>query len=168
MNDGITLISLIMEGKMITFEEITYDNLYIAQEIINSNSSYNILENGMETRTLQEVKRELFNEDTSSYFIKLDDTYIGVIDYLPLNPNDNHPWLGLLMIHGDYQQFGFGSTAYTLFEKQFLEERVQRLRLGILQENKKAKQFWERLGFSFYETKERQSKQVDCYEKVLI
>ncbi|OZM55775.1 GNAT family N-acetyltransferase [Lottiidibacillus patelloidae] len=152
---------------MITFEEITQESLYIAEEIINSNKSYNKMENGKETRSQKEVAQELNNNKTTSYFIKLDDTYIGLIDYFPVNPNDNYPWLGLLMIHADYQQFGFGSSAYVLFENQLQEKGVKTLRLGVLQENMRARQFWERLGFTFYETKEKHNKQIDCFEKKL-
>jgi ribosomal protein S18 acetylase RimI-like enzyme len=156
-----------MEEVMITFEEIQKETIYIAVEIINSNTTYNEIENGEKTRSPEQVEEELLNNKTTSYFIKLDDTYIGVIDYLPLNVKDNHPWLGLLMIHADYQQFGFGSSAYVLFEKLLQEQGVETLRLGVLQENRQARHFWERLGFTFYETKEKDNKQIDCLEKKL-
>lgn len=33
---------------------------------------------------------------------------VGVLDWLEKHPNDGHPWLGLLMIHGDEQGKGLG------------------------------------------------------------
>jgi ribosomal protein S18 acetylase RimI-like enzyme len=157
----------ISEDMMITFEEINEDTLYIAEEIINSNALYNELENGIATRTTQEISKELINNNTLSHLIKLDDTYIGVIDYLTCNPNDNYPWLGLLMIHHDYQGYGFGSIAYSMFEEIIKKQGVTQLRLGVLQENTRAKTFWERKGFICFDTKIKNERKVDCYEKHL-
>src|SRR4051794_30734741 len=100
----------------VQFEEITKETLYIALEIINSNPLYNVLENSKDKRELADMEEELLNPVSTSVFIKLDDTYIGVIDYLMENPKDQCPWLGLLIIHGDYQGFGFGTQAYALYE----------------------------------------------------
>ena len=85
------------------FKLITEDLLEIVLEILNSNPHYNILANGNPSRTIEEVRKEFINQISESYLIKLDDKYIGIIDFLANNPNDNHPWIGLLMIHGDYQ-----------------------------------------------------------------
>src|SRR3954468_12535182 len=90
----------------IKFEEINKETLYIALEIINSNPQYNEMENRKKTRSLADVEKEFLNPNTTSAFIKLDDTYIGVIDYMLENLKDSFPWLGLLIIHEDYQGFG--------------------------------------------------------------
>ncbi|MFZ7945903.1 GNAT family N-acetyltransferase [Neobacillus sp. 19] len=152
----------------IHFEEITSETSYIALEIINSNPEYNQLENGKERRTLEEVKEELVNGKTKSLFIKLDDTYIGIIDYLPLNEKDQSPWLGLLMIHADYQGFGFGRLAYILFENEMAEKRCKVLRIGVLKGNQKAQRFWSSVGFKYFKTAQsNRANEVDCFEKKL-
>jgi GNAT superfamily N-acetyltransferase len=148
------------------FEEITKETLYIALEIINSNSHYNLVENGCTHRELAEIEEELLNPDTTSVFIKLDDTYIGVMDYLMENPKDQCPWMGLLMIHGDYQGFGFGTQAYALYESDMRERGLVRTRIGVIRENVKSKQFWESLGFLYIKTAfSENGKEIFIYEK---
>lgn len=149
------------------FESISKETLYIALEIINSNPEYNLLENGNSERTLQEAEKDLLNPSTESNFIKLDDTYIGLMDYLEENPNDHFPWLGLLMIHRDYQGYGFGVQAFELYIEKFLK-RSERVRIGVLKENIKAHSFWKSLGFVSYKTsKSSFEKEIICYEKYL-
>jgi ribosomal protein S18 acetylase RimI-like enzyme len=153
---------------MFTFEKVTEETLYIAEEIIHSNKEFNKLENGRETRTKEEIKRELMAAETETYFIKLDDTYIGIIDFLEKNPKDGFPWLGLLMIHFDYQGYGFGSQAYLLFEELLKERKIHSLRLAVLKQNEKGKRFWNSLGFQFYEVKPYKQNIVECMQKEIV
>ena len=148
------------------FEEIKKETLYIALEIINSNTHYNIVENERAQRELEEIEEEFLNPVTISVFIKLDDTYIGVMDYLMENPKDQSPWLGLLMIHGDYQGFGFGTQAYALYESDMRKRGLGRTRVGVIKENVKAKQFWESLGYLYIKTAlSENGKEIFVYEK---
>ena len=150
----------------VQFEEITKETLYIALEIINSNPSYNVLENGIAKRELAEIEEEFLNPVSTSVFIKLDDTYIGVIDYLMENPKDQCPWLGLLIIHGDYQGFGFGTQAYSLYESDMRKRGLERIRIGVIKENVKARHFWESLGFLSIKTAfSGNGKEIFVFEK---
>jgi RimJ/RimL family protein N-acetyltransferase len=150
---------------MVTFEKLTEENIYIAEEIVNSNPAYNKMENGNETRSTKEVKEDLLNEKSETYFIKADDTYIGLIDYMMLNEKDGYPWLGYLMIHGDYQGYGYGTSAYLLYEQQMRERGIKILRLAVLKENHSARKFWERLDFIYYMDKPFKNTVVECFEK---
>ena len=150
------------------FQPITEDLLDIVVEILNSNTHYNILENGVPSRTIEEVKNEFLNQDTESYLIFLENKYIGIIDFLKNNPNDNCPWIGLLMIHGEYHSKGYGKMAYNLFEEKLKLQNCNKVRIGILQENKTAKKFWTSLGFKFYASKQWKDKTIECFEKQLI
>lgn len=148
------------------FEEMTKETLYIAQEIINSNPGYNVLENKKGHRSLAEMEKEFLGSDTFSAFIKLEDTYIGVIDYLIENPKDRYPWLGLLMIHNDYQGYGFGTQAYALYENEMMNRGLGSVRLGVLKDNTKAHSFWESQGFVlFKKTTSQSGNEIWCYEK---
>lgn len=152
----------------ITLEEVTKDKMKKVQEIVLSNKIYNALENGKETRSMKEMKEEFLNPATYSYFIKVDQDYIGLIDYLPENPKDHYPWLGLLMIHEQWKGKGLGKRAYHLFEQSIKNSGKQAIRLGVLTNNREAKIFWESLGFIYYETKLfKEGREVDCYEKKL-
>lgn len=151
-----------------SLEIITKKTLHIARNIVNSNKKYNVLENGREERTLKEMEEEFLNEMTESFFIKINDEYVGILDYLVKNPNDQYPWLGLLMIHHDYQKIGYGKKAYSLFETEATKAGMQIVRLAVLTENISARTFWESLGYRRYETKPyKDGKKVDCFEKVI-
>jgi RimJ/RimL family protein N-acetyltransferase len=148
------------------FEEVKKESLYIALEIINSNPEYNRFENGKEARTLVDMEEEFLNPNTISAFIKLDDTYIGIIDYLLENPKDHYPWLGLLLIHSDYQGYGFGAQSYAVYETEMLKRGRKCVRIGVLTENTKAQHFWESLGFIYYNTATSQNGSgIFCYQK---
>ncbi|QKE75420.1 GNAT family N-acetyltransferase [Arthrobacter citreus] len=154
---------------MITFEKITQDLLDVIEEITNSNQSYNLMENSRLTRTKEELLNEYFDssKQTETYFIKLDDTYIGLVDFLKLNPKDGFPWLGLLMIHNDYQGYGFGTNAFLLFEELQLKRSIHGLRLGVLLSNQQAKTFWESQGFTYVENRTNADGiEVEVYEKL--
>jgi len=150
------------------FHLITEDLLDIALEILNSNPHYNILVNGNPSRTLEEVRNEFINQITESYLIKLNNKYIGIIDFLEDNPNDSCSWIGLLMIHGDYHSIGYGRIAYLLFEAELKKRNLTNVRIGILKENTEAKRYWTSLGFVFYDNVQWENKQVECFEKKLI
>ena len=150
------------------FQPITEDLLDIVVEILNSNTHYNILENGVPSRTIEEAKNEFLNQNTESYLIFLENKYIGIIDFLKNNPNDNCPWIGLLMIHGKYHSKGYGKMAYNLFEENLKQQKCNKVRIGVLQENKTAKKFWTSLGFKFYASKQWKDKTIECFEKQLI
>ncbi len=152
---------------MIHFEPMTEKTLYIAKEMMNSNSAYNILENGHPTRSDEEIQKEFNRPKTVSLLIKADDTYIGVVNYMPKNPTDNHTWIGLFLIHGDYHGFGYGTMAYAALEELFHQDEIPTIRLGVLENNTGAKRFWERNGYVSYQVTKWNNKNVQCYEKVL-
>ena len=152
---------------MITFEPITEETLYIALELLNSNDEYNRLESGEATRTIEEVRAEYMNEKTTSLFIKADDTYIGLIDFLDKNEKDGYPWIGSFIIHQDYHGYGYGTQAYFHFEQWLMEKGVSTVRLGVLQQNKRGRSFWKRAGFHYYTTKTLGQNEFDCFEKIL-
>ena len=149
------------------FELITEESLKIVLDIVNSNSSYNMIENGNPLRTIKEVNSEFLNPCTESYLIKHENKYIGVLDFLKNNPKDNHPWIGLLMIHRNYHSMGYGKKAYLFFEVKLIQQKFNSVRLGVIKSNKNAKGFWKSLGFKFYDNSEWGGKVVGCYEKQL-
>ena len=153
---------------MITFKPITEDLLEIVLEIINSNSSYNILENGNSFRSIEEVKREFLNQDTESYIVIFENKYVGIIDFLKNNPKDNCPWIGLFMIHEAYHSMGYGKKVYDYFEEKLKQQNYKKIRIGILQKNIVGKKFWTSLGFKFYKISPWQKNLVECFEKLLI
>lgn len=107
------------------------------------------MENGRDTRTENEMIGDFQYPNTVSALIKNDDTYIGVIDYMMENQKDHTPRLGLIMIHNDYQGYGFGSQGYGFgsqgyghYEKEMVERGANRIHLSINKENAKAQSFF--------------------------
>jgi GNAT superfamily N-acetyltransferase len=153
---------------MITFRKIEKELIEVVSEIINSNPDYNTMESSTPTRSLEEISEEYFDGNSEIYFILLDETYIGILDYLEHNPIDGFPWLGLLMIHRDYKGYGFGTNAYFTFEEKLREKGIKQLRLGVLLENQSAKTFWKSTGFTYIENKlSTNGNEVEVYEKQL-
>jgi len=150
------------------FQPITEDLLDIVLEIINSNTHYNTLENSVPLRSINDVKNEFLNQNTESYLIFMENRYIGIIDFLKNNPSDNCPWIGLLMIHSEYHSKGYGKIAYNMFEEKLKQQSYNKVRIGILQENNIAKNFWTSLGFKFYSYKQWKDTTIECFEKLLI
>lgn len=95
----------------------------------------------------------------------MDDRYVGIIDFLRNNPNDNYPWLGLLMIHGDYHALGCGKKAYQAFEEKLKLEGLTYIRLGVIEQNATAKAFWKALGFKLFDTRQWKGRTIKCLKK---
>src|SRR5690242_7435425 len=150
------------------FEPITENSIELALEIVNSNSTYNILENGNPLRSKEEVISEFLNTISDSFLIIMENKYIGIIDFLNNNPKDNHPWIGLLMIKGDFHSLGYGKKAYASFEDKLKKQKFYKVRIGVLQENLIAIEFWKSLGFMFYGNSNWRGKAVNCFEKQLL
>ncbi|MFC7393824.1 GNAT family N-acetyltransferase [Scopulibacillus cellulosilyticus] len=56
---------------------------------------------------------------------------IGLIDYLGENPSDGYLWLGLIMIHNDYQHRGYGKEAFCRLVKHFDAIGKELIRIGL-------------------------------------
>lgn len=153
---------------MVMFQPITEELLEPVLEILNSNSYYNTLVNGIPSRSIKEAKSIFLNQISESYLIILKDRYMGIIDFLKNNPNDNCPWIGLLMIHRDYHSMGYGKMAYLSFEERLKQQNYGNVRIGVLRENTNAKRYWTSLGFTLFENTQWEERQIDCYEKQLI
>lgn len=150
------------------FEPITEDSIKLALEIVNSNRTYNILENGNPVRSLKEVSSEFLNTISDSFLIIQENKQIGIINFLKNNPKDNHPWIGLLMIKAEYHSLGYGKKAYTCFEDKLKQQKFDHVRIGVLQANFIALEFWKSLGFTFYCNRDWRGKVVNCFEKPLM
>ena len=147
---------------MITFEQINEKNLYIAREMINSNASYYQNRNNKERDPVDELISLVSNPN--AYLVKVDDTYIGIISY-KLHEKERLASLDLLMIHADYQGFGYGTTVYYELEDVLSKLGYTYIKLHVYSENKRAEQFWERNGFTLLSSS--QGEEITYYKKQL-
>ncbi|MGG0187756.1 GNAT family N-acetyltransferase [Bacillus rhizoplanae] len=78
------------------------------------------------------------------YCIKADDTYVGIIDY---TLQQNKAILSYLLIHHDYEGYGYGTNAYYTFEEIVKRNDVEEIEITLIDKNERVKAFFEQLGF---------------------
>ena len=88
-------------------------------------------------------------------FLREKHELIGFLEYWERAETDKKPWLGLLMIHRDYQRRGFGLEIVKGFLRWTEFLGWAEVRIGILEQNEKSLFFWRSLGFEPYEVKEK-------------
>ncbi|MDM5188473.1 GNAT family N-acetyltransferase [Bacillus sp. DX4.1] len=108
---------------MITFEKVTEETKAVVEEMFSSNC--------LEVQAIQ-------------YCIKVDDTYIGLIDYMV---QEEKARLSVLIVHNDYQGYGYGTNAYFTFEEMMKHRNVTRIEILQKDLTVHAKAFIEGLGF---------------------
>lgn len=156
---------------MLYLEESTMSNADTELEIYNSNPYFNQLSTGKDELTRDEVLTEITdskNMGAERFLIKDGELYVGIMDYLMRNPNDDCTWLGLLLIKKEYQSKGYGYQTLNLFHEQMKDRQVDKFRIGVIVDNEPAHAFWKRQGFTPVKTSTIQDKlKVMVYEKKL-
>ncbi|GCF69505.1 GNAT family N-acetyltransferase [Bacillus paranthracis] len=109
---------------MITFEKVTVENESVVKEMFHSHS---------------------LSEKQVQYCVKVDDTYIGVIDY---RVQGETVVLSQLIIHSDYQSYGYGANTYFTFEMMMKERNVKEIKVLQTELTEQAKSFIESFGFN--------------------
>jgi RimJ/RimL family protein N-acetyltransferase len=75
---------------------------------------------------------------------------VGVIEYMDLNPNDGHPWIGLIMVGADRQREGFASEAMQAVCAHVNLNWASPVRLAVIDENEAGIGLASSLGFEQY------------------
>ena len=110
---------------MITFEKVTVENESVVKEMFKSHS---------------------LGEKKVQYCVKVDDTYIGVIDY---SVQEERAVLSQLIIHFDYQGYGYGTNTYFTFEEMMKQRNVKEIKKRAQKKiTEKAKSFIESFCFT--------------------
>lgn len=139
---------------MLNFKKIqdplSKENLFVHEKILNSDPIFLKAAEGKNELTIAEIIQE--NNDNltlgaSFYYINQNNQPIGLINYLPVHPKDGCCWLGLFIIHKDFQQKGVGNESYQLFEKNLLQPTSSRVRLCVQKDNHRGAQFWQKQGY---------------------
>ncbi|EJQ43802.1 hypothetical protein IEE_03033 [Bacillus cereus BAG5X1-1] len=108
---------------MITFEKVNIENESAVKEMFHSHS---------------------LDEKKVQYCVKVDDTYIGVIDY---SVQEESAILSQLIIHFDYQGYGYGTNTYFTFEEMMKQRNVKEIKVLHEVFTEQAKSFIEGSGF---------------------
>jgi RimJ/RimL family protein N-acetyltransferase len=75
---------------------------------------------------------------------------VGVIEYMDLNPNDGHPWIGLIMVGADRQREGFAAEAMQAVCAHVNLNWASPVRLAVIDENEAGIGLASSLGFEQY------------------
>lgn len=126
------------------------DMITIELDIMNSHPEYNLLSDGKKYLTKEDMMEEHDegNElEKERYLIKYEDQYIGIIDFIMENPRDQMPWLGLLIIHKDWNNKSLAKLALSKYVEIMRSRNISEVRLGCYAENTKGIHFWKNNGF---------------------
>ena len=75
---------------------------------------------------------------------------IGLIEYLEVNPNDGHPWIGLIMVRADRQREGLAAEALEAVCDLITLNWASPIRLGVIDQNNAGLALAVSLGFQPY------------------
>ncbi len=76
-----------------------------------------------------------------------DQGLVGILEGMRDYPEESIFWIGLLLIDPDMRGQGLGRRIYTGFEEWSRSQGAGRIRLGVIEENARALQIWQRQGF---------------------
>ncbi|MFF3886254.1 GNAT family N-acetyltransferase [Streptomyces sp. NPDC001914] len=72
---------------------------------------------------------------------------VGLLCLLDRHPTDGHPWIGLLLVHGDLHRQRIGRRLAGLVEDRYRREGREGLRLAVLENTPASLAFWSSLGW---------------------
>ena len=76
---------------------------------------------------------------------------IGILDAIRDYPQPGEWFIGLLLIDPTYRQHGIGQQMYQAFEQWAVKRGARYIGLGVVEQNTRASEFWQRLGFEIVE-----------------
>ena len=134
--------------------EVGDEDLDKPLEIYKSNEEYfrismgklPTMENVLEDKN--EIPPNSSWENKNYKLIEYDAEIIGVIDYIMKYPDEDAIYIGLFMIKGQVHRHGFGRRFMEEFTGNMKALGYERIRLGVLDLNKKAYDFWLSMGFN--------------------
>jgi RimJ/RimL family protein N-acetyltransferase len=94
--------------------------------------------------------------NTHNHFIhsiKINDIKIGDIWYFIIG-DDKTSFLANLRIYREHQNKGFGTESMILYESEIKNLKLIQIKLHVFKTNKKAKKFYEKLGYAITEEEE--------------
>ena len=141
--------------ERLRFAEVTEDDLDDLFAIHAGNPEYAALTEGSQGEEghydRQMLERDWYlgtlQPDRHQLIGRMGDGRAAVwLDLLDRNPNDGHPWIGLLMVDRELQGRGLGREAAGAAEE--LLAGGPAVRAGVIPENEGALAFWQRLGYA--------------------
>ncbi|MED1784870.1 GNAT family N-acetyltransferase [Brevibacillus fortis] len=146
----------------LVFQPVTEHDFPELLTVYNSNPDYMEFAFGQRVVTLQTVADD--HQDNlkfaDSYSFSIREVHgteiIGIAQFILCNPRDGHPWLGLIMLHSEYQSHGYAKEFLDTLLSWYQENGYTSLHLAVLEKNKRVIPFYEKYGFVAYEEREHE------------
>jgi ribosomal protein S18 acetylase RimI-like enzyme len=163
---------------LFTFQDYTATYLQpedraILQRLLENCSDYFELVNGLPPTGSEAQKLFEAKPPTKTLTDKLviglwNDTekLIGVLDVIRDYPQPGEWFVGLLLIDPTYRQHGIGQQMYQAFEQWAVTHGARYMGLGVVEQNTRASEFWQRRGFEIVE--KRLPKRNEDQERVVV
>ncbi|WP_336771435.1 GNAT family N-acetyltransferase [Paenibacillus sp. MMO-58] len=135
---------------MLSMVEISEDLLQAEMDILNSDPVFNRVTIDSEVMSPEDLARDKENGSkigAERYLIKEGERFVGILEFLMLNPSDNCTWLGLLQVDKKLQGHGYGPRMLDLYLEEMRRRNVSLFRIGVLEGNDPALGFWRHQGF---------------------
>lgn len=139
-------------SKRLIFQAIEEKDLEMVNDIYQSNSFLSKITHGTLYTPKQVMERdyqETKKLDGFSYALIETDSrkIVGYIQVILHNPNDQKPWLGLILLHPSVHGKGYGKEAINCLIAWLAENQYTSLRLVVLAANTPAIPFYQKIGF---------------------
>ncbi|MCO5144190.1 MAG: GNAT family N-acetyltransferase [Oligoflexia bacterium] len=128
--------------------------LFDIQKAMEHSDSYFLLVAGQKAEkneaeeALQALPEGIKPEDKFFYAVYMNGDCIGCVDLIRSYPKKDTVFLGLLLISDNHHRQGFGSRIFALIMEEIKKMAfVAKIRLGVLENNHKAIQFWKKMKF---------------------
>jgi len=136
-----------------TVEIITIADWDKVLEVYNTNQDFFMLSSGR-AATAEDIKADIAGVPPgfgleNKFYISLwkDNACVGVLEFLDGYPAPQNIWIGLLLIHGSCHRKGVGREIASAVSKAAGNRSCISVQLGVLENNRKARNFWTNIGF---------------------
>ncbi|MFT4417087.1 GNAT family N-acetyltransferase [Fredinandcohnia humi] len=156
---------------MITLVPSSIKKIKIEKAIMNSNPTFNYISTGTQYLRDEDIAKDHAEDlhiQKERYLTKKNDEYVGILEYTMENPNDQMPWLGLLVVNQNSQNKGIGREIYRIYEEEMRKRNVNEIRLGCMAENLIGLSFWEKQGFNKYKEMQYNERLMYGLKKLLL
>ena len=134
-------------------EEIVLQNLCASwkdKEFLEGNAfSKDYIERGITEGYLPPITNaSKDNHRFKSIYLKEEKEIIGLIDLYLGYPNENTLWIGMFLIGTEYQSKGYAHEAFQLLEKSIVDQKINKIGIGVYLKNWRGLRFWVKEGFT--------------------
>ena len=148
------MLDLLFETKQAHGRQLTHADIPAINALFIRCADYALLVDGelpapdaakviFENRPLEVAAKDHFTIGLYNNSNKL----IGLIEALRDYPEAGTTYIGLLLLDPDYRSGGVGSAVHNAFAAWVRRQGNKRLMLSVVEENRAALRFWQRLGY---------------------